>query len=212
MSHLPIQILNPLTYAEYRNLVERLVLEEKATGPEQTQERIVYTKLNLQRMKRGEKQIVLLPALGALLREHQPDWRWLVLVESWCGDAAQTLPAIAAIAAAVPTLELVIVLRDQNPHLMDTCLTNGSRSIPKLICEDRETGERLFTWGSRPETIQQQFLALKAEHPHLNKEELMQHLHTWYAKDRAQSVQLDLLTLAEATLVAAVPVQLDWVI
>lgn len=199
-SILVMALINPLTYQEYRNLVETMVEENKTTGREQTQERIAFTKLNLQRMKRVEKQFTFLPELEALLREHKPNWRWLVLVEAWCGDGAQTVPALAAIAQAIPSIELLLVQRDQNAALMDSCLTNGSRAVPKLICEDHKTGERLFTWGPRPASIQKQLLAYKAEYPAASHDELMLHVHTWYAKDRSMALQQDLLDLAKQVL------------
>ncbi|MFD2245141.1 thioredoxin family protein [Pontibacter ruber] len=187
------QLVNPLTYQAYRDLVERLVEENATTGEEQSEQRVAYTKLNLQRMKRVEKQFKLAPALQEALAEAQPNWQWLVLVESWCGDGAQLLPAIAGIAAEFPSIELTVLLRDQNPQLMDTCLTNGSRSIPKLICVNRETGDRVFTWGPRPAAIQEQFLKYKAQNP--QAEDAAVQLHTWYAKDRSEALQQDLLQL-----------------
>ena len=134
-------LVNPLSYEAYKALVDVLVQQQKTTGEEQTMDRIAFTKLNQQRMKRVEKQFSLLPELAELLHQHQPRWKWRVLVEAWCGDGAQLLPAIAAIAAAAPGIEFTVLLRDENPQLMDTCLTNGSRAIPILICEDAEYGE-----------------------------------------------------------------------
>ncbi|MGV3539226.1 MAG: thioredoxin family protein [Rufibacter sp.] len=213
MQSLPL--VNPLTYVEFRQLVETLVQENRTTGEEQTEERIAFTKLNLQRMKRVEKQFGLLPELGERRQKEQPNWRWLVLVEAWCGDGAQTVPALAAITEAVPSIELVLLLRDQNPDLMNTCLTNGSRAIPKLICEDKETGERLFTWGARPAAIQAKLVAYRAENPTATHEEFMQQVHLWYAKDRSVSLQQDLLALVQAALAKQnlePALQVDWVI
>ncbi|GAA4300881.1 thioredoxin family protein [Nibribacter koreensis] len=193
-------LINPLSYGHYKSLVETLVLENKTTGREQTPERIAFTRLNLQRMKRVEKQFAFLPELEALLKEQKPHWRWLLLTEAWCGDGAQTIPAIAAIAQAIPSIELLLVQRDENEALMDTCLTNGSKSIPMLICEDHKTGERLFTWGPRPTSIQERLIAFKAVNPGVRHEDLMQQLHAWYAKDRSISLQQDLLRLVKEEL------------
>jgi hypothetical protein len=175
--------------------MEKLVEEDSTTGPEQTQQRIAYTKLNLQRMKRVEKQFSLLPELGELLTQQRPNWHWLVLVEAWCGDGAQLLPAIAHIAEAIPGIELTVLLRDENPLLMDTCLTNGNRAIPLLICKDMATQKRLFTWGPRPTAIQERLVAYKAANPGASDEEANLQLHGWYAKDRSHALQQDLLTL-----------------
>lgn len=136
------------------------------------------------------------------MQEQQPIWHWQVLVEAWCGDGAQLLPAIAAIATEVPSIQLTVYLRDENPALMDTCLTNGSRGIPKLVCLDAETGERLFVWGPRPASIQAQLVAYRAEHPAASHDEFMTQVHTWYAKDRSQALQHDLLALVQQALAA----------
>lgn len=194
------ELINPMTYAQFKALSEALVAENKTTGPEQSEQRIGFTKLNQQRLKRVEKQFVLQPALQELLAQNQRAWKWLVLVEAWCGDGAQTLPAIAAIAAHAPNIELVVLLRDENPALMDTCLTNGGRAIPKLICVDAETGERLFTWGPRPTAIQAQVKQLKADRPDIHHDELVQQVQLWYAKDRSQALQQDMVQLLQEAL------------
>ncbi|MBB6611626.1 thioredoxin family protein [Pontibacter sp. Tf4] len=200
MQTIAYQPINPMTYLQYKQLTERLAEQGKTTGAEQTEDRINFTRLNQQRMKRVEKQFVLDPALGALLQQNDLNWNWLVLAESWCGDGAQVLPAIAAIAEQANGIKLTILLRDENPGLMDTCLTNGSRAIPKLICEDATTGERLFTWGARPAAIQEQVKQLKAEQPDISHADLVQQVQLWYAKDRSQSLQQDLLKLVQETL------------
>ncbi|GAA4442579.1 thioredoxin family protein [Pontibacter saemangeumensis] len=186
-------LVNPLRYDVYKNIVDALVQQQSTTGEEQTAERIGFTRLNQQRMKRVEKQFSLLPELREQLHQHQPRWNWRVLVEAWCGDGAQLLPAIAAIAAEAPGIELTVLLRDENPQLMDTCLTNGSRAIPILICEDAETGERVFTWGPRPKAIQEKAQQFKAGNPGADHEAFVLQLHTWYAKDRSEALQQDLL-------------------
>lgn len=191
------ELINPLTYQSYRQLVVELVSNNQTSGPEQTQERIDFTKLNLQRMKRVEKQFKMDPELLAALQQPRPEWHWVVLVESWCGDGAQQLPALAAIADVVPTIELTIILRDENPAWMDTCLTNGSRAIPKLICLNAETNERLFTWGPRPLAILEEVLQFKEKYPNAGKEDIHNLVHTLYAKDRSQSLQQDLLRLVQ---------------
>ncbi len=194
------QLVNPMTYQEFKALSEELVAQNKTTGDEQTEQRIGFTKLNQQRMKRVEKQFVLQPELKELLEQNQQNWKWLILVESWCGDGAQILPAIAAIADQTPNIELTILLRDENPDLMDTCLTNGSRAIPKLISIDAETGERVFTWGPRPSAIQAQVKQLKAEQPDISHEDLVHQVQLWYAKDRSQSLQQDLVQVLQEVL------------
>src|SRR5690606_36179262 len=113
---------NPLTYNLYSVLIEALVAAGQTTGPEQSDEKIAFTKLNAQRSKRVHKTFKLLPELKETLQQVPQKWDWLLITESWCGDGAQLVPAIAEIAAATPNIELTILLRDENPELMDLYL------------------------------------------------------------------------------------------
>src|SRR5262245_53552261 len=54
------------------------------------------------------------------------EWKLLVISEDWCGDASNTVPVIARMAATLPGLEMRVVKRDEHPELMDRHLTNGS--------------------------------------------------------------------------------------
>ncbi len=137
-----------ITYDAYKQLVENLLAEGKATGPQQSEAMVHYSQLNVQRMHRVEKTIEVLPEVKEqLIRVNRPQ-TWLVLSEGWCGDAAQSLPVMKALADLNPNIGLRVLLRDENPELIDQYLTNGiARSIPKLIAVDPTTGRVLFTWG-----------------------------------------------------------------
>ena len=86
-----------------------------------------------------------------------PDWalaavppgagKLLVIAEDWCGDASNTVPIIAKLAARLPGLELRVILRDENPEVMDQYLTNGARSIPIVIALDEDS--RSWDTGAR---------------------------------------------------------------
>ncbi|MBK0402397.1 thioredoxin family protein [Adhaeribacter sp. BT258] len=197
---------NPLTYNLYAVLIEALVAAGQTTGPEQTEEKIAFTKLNAQRSKRVHRTFEMLPELRETLQHLPEKWEWLLITESWCGDGAQLVPAIAEIAAATPNIELSILLRDENPELMDLYLTNGGRAIPKLICLNAETDETLFAWGPRPEAIQQKVKEFKTENPYAGKEELHQQLAVWYAKDKSITLQRDMLNLIKKATFCLKPV------
>jgi hypothetical protein len=103
--------------------------------------------------------------------------RWMVLTEPWCGDSAFLLPVIAEAAALTDAVTLRILLRDDNLDLMDQYLTDGSRSIPKLVAFGDDGTER-FTWGPRPEGAAQTFAALQEEHD--DKMEVISQLIDYY--------------------------------
>ncbi|MDP4807007.1 MAG: thioredoxin family protein, partial [Crocinitomicaceae bacterium] len=123
---------------------------------------VYYTKLNLQRMKRLNKTVDVPAQLVELYKQKANEWRWITITEPWCGDAAQCVPVIEKLAQAIGGIQSQYLLRDEHPEIMDAYLTNGGRSIPKLICLDAE-GREVFTWGPRPDVIQEVMNRLKAD-------------------------------------------------
>ena len=185
------------SYQEYRDLHEYLILNNTTTGKEITPERVEFTKLNLQRIKRIEKQVKLHEKLVEGVNKINRAQTWIVIAEAWCGDGAQIIPVIAKAAALSPFVELKIVLRDEHHELMDQYLTNGTRSIPKLIIKDAESMEDLAVWGPRPKMIAEKVKEFKAEYPQGSKEDFHINLHLWYARDKGVSIQQDLIELFE---------------
>ena len=116
--------------------------------------------------------------------------RLLVLAADWCGDAANTVPVLAALAGAGTGLELRVLDRDSFPEVMDHYLTNGTRSIPIAIGLDAEFHE-LGHWGPRPSVLQSWMLANKATIPTPKR---YAYARRWYAKDRGESTLRELLT------------------
>jgi hypothetical protein len=118
----------------------------------------------------------------------------LVLNEDWCGDAVNTLPAIARLASLVPEkLDLRVLGRDANPDLMDAHLTGISRSIPVVIVLDDDFVERGW-WGPRPTELQAWALgAGKA----LDKADRYREIRRWYARDRALTTLEEVVALME---------------
>ncbi|MFM7643813.1 MAG: thioredoxin family protein [Sphingomonadales bacterium] len=151
-----------LTYEQYMHFTTDLVAEGKTSGPNQSAPYVHYTKLNLQRMKRLNKTVEIPVSLINLLTLKAKNWTWITLTEPWCGDAAQCVPVIQKLAAASKEIQSIYLLRDEHPQVMDAYLTNGGRSIPKLICLD-ENQQEVFTWGPRPAVIQAVMNQLKAD-------------------------------------------------
>jgi hypothetical protein len=193
----PERLANAHTYASYRQLIDELMAQNLTTGPNQTKQILQYARLNIQRMRRVDKTIVLLPELREALASLQQRYVWLTLTEGWCGDAAQIVPVFEAIVkASEGKLESRYLLRDENLDLMDRYLTGGGRSIPKLIVLQADTLAEVVTWGPRPAPAQAMFLELKSQN--LPFEEFATRLHGWYALDKTQSTQRELLELVRA--------------
>jgi len=181
------------SYKQYRELIAALLQENKTTGADQSEAMIAYAKINEQRMKRLDKTVELLPELKNYLNELKRKLTFVVLTEGWCGDAAQNIPVFSLIEEASDKFELKIILRDENLSIMDQYLTKGGRAIPKLICLDTETKKELFNWGPRPVPCQQLVEQMVSEG--VSKEERGEKIHLWYAKDKTQHLQRELLHL-----------------
>ncbi|MBK6832794.1 MAG: thioredoxin family protein [Bacteroidetes bacterium] len=182
------------SYEDYKKLVINFA-EESNTSGEQSEERIAATSINAQRIKRIDKQCIINNDLQELISKITAKQHWLIITESWCGDGAQCIPVIAKIAALNSNIKLELVFRDEHLDLIDCFLTNGSRSIPKLICKDESTDKINFVWGPRPKTIQDKVLELKKDNPKIAHDELVKNIHLWYAQDKTQSIQSEFTDL-----------------
>ena len=183
-----------LSFTEYIALLDRLLSEGKTTGPDQSESRIGYGRLNLSRMRRLEKTVELDQNVRSKISSLNVDWIWLIITEGWCGDAAQNIPVIERVAEANQGIETRYILRDENPEVMDQFLTNGTRSIPKLIAIDRKSGRVLGTWGPRPKAAQDMFAEQRSSG--IEKPVILENIQRWYLADRGSSLQKELADLA----------------
>lgn len=181
------------TYDEYLALIDELSVENKTTGPKQSESLVQFTKLNRQRMKRLDKTIVLSEEIKKAANGNDRKQIWLTITEGWCGDAAQNIPIIEKIAAESDIIETRYILRDENLDLMDQFLTFGARSIPKLITLEMETLDVLGTWGARPKAAQELFFELKEKG--VEKQSIMESLQRWYNEDQGSSIQNEFVEL-----------------
>ncbi len=193
-NHTDKAIQESISYSEYETLVSNLVSEGKSSSPEHLDALVEYTKLNERRMKRWTKTFKFGDGAKEKIQAFNKKVTWLVITESWCGDAAHTMPIIDKIASESSNINFKVVLRDQQLPLMDQHLTNGGRSIPKLIMIDDETGDVLNTWGPRPSEATKLVEDYKEEHGKLTPE-FKQELQVWYNKNKGQNTQDDLLEL-----------------
>lgn len=183
-----------MTYTNYRDLVETLAEEGKSTGKVQSEALTNYSFLNNKRMRRLDKKGVLNKSSIEKIKAFNTPVEWIVLTESWCGDAAQVLPYINKIASLNKNIDLKIALRDKHIDLMGAHLTNGGRSIPKLIMIDKETKEVLNTFGPRPSEATKMVEEFKNNYGTLTAE-FKKDLQLWYTKDKGQNAVDDLVSL-----------------
>ena len=191
------------SYESFRNLVDNLLADGKATSGNNSEFPLLeFTKSNVQRMDNLDRAVVLMPELMEELQELSEKWIWIVLAEGWCGDVAQNLPVIAKIAKVTENIELKILLREENPEVMEAYLTNGGKAIPKLICLTVDTLREKGTWGPRQEPVQEMVMELKEKKKNnTNIKELVERyhntMHKWYDDDKSQTIQKEFLHIVK---------------
>ncbi len=186
------------SYNEYRSLIFTYAQEGKTTGLISSPDYINYTKLNESRMHRLDKTIEVTQETKALLENLSKEYIWLVISETWCGDAAQVVPVINKMAEVASKIDLRIVLRDENEDLMNLFLTNGTKSIPKLIIIKKESGEVIGDFGPRPTQAKQLIIDYKAAHGVVDETAKIE-LQKWYLADKGVSIQNEINALIIAT-------------
>jgi hypothetical protein len=198
-------LTNARTYPQYRALVSGLLAKEKATGLLQTPALVEYSRLNDQRMNRLDKTFNPDPSAQSLLEKINQPLLWLTISEGWCGDAGQIAPVLNGLALQNPGIQLRFILRDEYPGIMDAFLTNGSRSIPKVLFVHPETRRVLDVWGPRPAEAQALMATTKADMLALKHDDLSRKtryeagqtaMHSWYARDRTVSIQREVTAAA----------------
>ncbi len=184
------------SYTEYKKMVLELLKEGKSTGMNQNQDLFHFTKLNNQRMKRLDKQTKLNEETLSKAQKINKDFTWLVLTESWCGDAAQTLPVINKFAEANNKIDLKVVLRDENEELMNRFLTNGNKSIPKLIVVDNNSKEVVGSWGPRSAKATKLVIDYKEKYGKIDAK-LKTDLQNWYNEDKGLQIEMEMVELID---------------
>ncbi len=201
-----------MSYGAYRQLAIDLIKVGQTTGANHSPAMLDYSRLNNIRMDRLDRAVRLEEDVVDGLKAIERPLIWLVLVEAWCGDVAQILPVLNAMAATNDHLQLRLLLRDEHPEVMDAFLTNGTRSIPKLIILDGETLQVLGSWGARPAAAQAIMDGAKArmarEEDRTRQRDIFDQakvdIQKWYNQDKTRSTQREVLAAVQvaATLLA----------
>jgi hypothetical protein len=191
------EIKEGISYQAYRDMIDALMSDGKTTGTNHSANYLNYTEMNVHRMSRHDKRVVIADDLKSAVQNLKGSYTWLVLTEAWCGDAAHSLPVMAKMAKLNPNVDLRLLLRDEHLELMDEHLTNGGRSIPKLVIIDNETNETVAEWGPRPAPVQQIMLDYKSDTgpDKLPYDEFNKKVQLWYSRDKNATTQAEFTTL-----------------
>lgn len=190
-------IKKSISYTDYIEAVKQLTVIHSNSGIDKTEELAEFTKLNDKRMKRWGKTIKITEETKEKISNLNKKMTWLIITESWCGDAAHVMPVINKIAELNTNINLRVVFRDENLDLIDQFLTNGGRAIAKLIIINDDTDEVVNTYGPRPSEATNLVNEYKAKHGSLTPE-FKEGLQHWYNKNKGQNVIDDMLIMLDS--------------
>lgn len=183
---------------EYELQFQSILSGENNAAPYDSEDYLNYVKLNDRRIKRWRKNGKILPVVAETLKNIEKPLNWLLITEPWCGDAAHSHSFIVKMAELNPKINLTVQNRDAPNSEIDNYLTNGGKSIPKLIVRDAD-GKDLFVWGPRPAEAQEMVMKQK-ENASLSLEDKIKELQIWYNKDKGLSIQKEMNELLKAEL------------
>jgi len=188
-----IELLNSsLTYAAYRQNISDILA--RPPGDEHAVKMRGYIVTNSEIMDEYSGGYKVPDSLKVKLGG-APATIWVVLTEGWCADAAYNLPIFNAIEKALPhKVRLCIFPSDSYPEMLTANLTDGGRSIPKVIILNEELKE-LGSWGPRPAGLQTLMKEWKKEG--LGLKEIISKVHDWYKTDASQSLLNELARMVE---------------
>lgn len=184
-----------MTFTDYQTAFDDILNAKNTHPPYNDEHYLEYTKLNASRQYRWLKNSVLTEETKSVMQSITKKQTWIIITEPWCGDAAHSVPFIVKMAELNPTIHLEIMLRDGEHSEIENYLTNGGKSIPKLIIRD-EKGKDLIVWGPRPAACQAIFLELRAKNTELAEEKIA--IQKWYNEDKGAAVQQEISELLKS--------------
>jgi len=178
-----------MNYQEYTELFEQILSAQSPNPPYDNQDYLNYTKLNRSRMHRWMKTAVIEEPLLEELKKISTPQHWIIISEHWCGDAAHIVPWLIKMTELTEKITYEIQLRDNEPFLINSYLTNGGKSIPKLIVRN-ELNEDIFVWGPRPQGAKQLMEQLNEQKADF--ETVKVELQNWYNNDKGIQIQQEI--------------------
>lgn len=175
---------NGFSYTDYLRKIEDQLYDIQNSGDEKGYAK--YYSINLKRIERLDKNFTLTNEQKERLKQIIPAFQLLIISEGWCGDAAQEMPIVNVMMKEIG-VEQKIVLRDENPELMNEYLTDGAKSIPIFIGVGSE-GNEIFRWGPRPQHGMDLLKKHKENPQEYTDEQFHQDLQVWYNQDKGVSI------------------------
>jgi hypothetical protein len=125
-------------------------------------------------------------------------WRLLVVAIDGCGDSANTIPYIAALADSLPNVELRVVDPTAGKVVMESHRTpDGRAATPTVVLLD-EHGNDAGCFVERPLALQ---AWTQVEKPRLPYAEWLDRKYQWYRDDAGRETVREIVALLESAAV-----------
>ena len=184
-----------VSYAEYKNIIEIQANEGVISKNEEIKKYAEYTRLNLSRIHRNDKTLVLKNEVLSGLQKITRKKNILVISEGWCGDAAQIVPVVNKIAESSEKLEMRIFFRDEDESLINQYLTNGGKAIPIVLFIEPDTFQEIAHWGPRPKPCTPFLKKYKSDPDNYTHDDFAKDIQGFYNKDKGQTISEELLEI-----------------
>ncbi|MDR3273644.1 MAG: thioredoxin family protein [Flavobacteriaceae bacterium] len=184
-----------VSYSEYKKIIKERAEQNTDSLSGKEKEWIHFTKLNISRINRIEKTLVLSEDILSKLHSINHKINILVISEGWCGDAAQIVPVINKMAENSDHLELKLFFRDEDEVLINQYLTNGGKAIPIAILFNAKTFEEVSHWGPRPKACIPLLQRYKADPENYTHDHFVLDIQNFYNQDKGQSIANELIEL-----------------
>jgi hypothetical protein len=127
-------------------------------------------------------------------------WRLLVIAVDSCGDSANTIPFIAALADSLPNVDLRVVDPTAGKWVMEANRTpDGRPATPTVILLD-ERGDAVGCFVERPLALQAWIQVEKARVP---EREWLDGKYRWYRDDAGRETVREIVALLESAAVGS---------
>jgi hypothetical protein len=178
-----------MNFNAYLSHFESIITQTNPPAPFDNPDYLNYAKLNWSRTNRWLKHGTLTKEIKDVVSAIQKKQHWIIITEPWCGDAAHVVSFLHMFAEVNPLISVDIELRDSEPLRINNYLTNGGKSIPKLIIQG-ESGKDIVTWGPRPKACQILYDKLKEENADF--ETMKIELQKWYNNDEGKEIMKEI--------------------
>lgn len=178
-----------MNFQSYLSYFETIIHAPNPAAPYDNPDYFNYAKLNWSRTNRWLKTGILSDEIKSIVMSFKQPQQWIVITEPWCGDASHVVPFIHMMAELNSNITVQYELRDAEPFRINSYLTNGGKSIPKLIIRNN-AGEDQAVWGPRPQSCQAVYDILKSNNADF--EQIKIELQKWYNQNEGIDIQQEI--------------------